>query len=103
MKRSKYRSVRTTVDGHNFHSKAEAARYLELKLLQKAGKIHHLHLQPRFPLFIGDHLICTYVADFSYYEDETYIVEDVKGFHTQTYKLKKALLFALEGLTILET
>ena len=112
---SKYRSIRTKVDGHTFHSKKEAARYQELKLLERAGRIKGLRLQPRFPLFVNDHLVCTYVADFSYHElkpgfdewakdeDAAYVVEDVKGYITQLYKFKKALLLACEGITIRET
>ena len=100
---SKYRSIRTKVDGHTFHSKKEAARYQELKLLERAGRISHLRLQPRYPLFVGEHLICTYVGDFSYWEDGKQITEDVKGFVTQLYKFKKALLLACEGIAIRET
>lgn len=36
---SKYKAVRTEVDGYKFASKAEARRYAELKLLVKAGEI----------------------------------------------------------------
>ena len=34
----------------------------------------------------------SYEADFEYREGETLIVEDVKGFETQVFKLKKKLL-----------
>ena len=46
----KYNAIPTTVDGIRFASKREARRYLELKLLQKAGHISDLELQPRFRL-----------------------------------------------------
>jgi hypothetical protein len=46
----KYRAISETVDGHKFPSKAEARRYRELKLLQAAGKIRGLELQPVFKL-----------------------------------------------------
>ena len=105
MKPSKYRNVQTIVAGHKFPSKAEARRYGELKLLVRAGKIRGLRLQPRFPLFVGEHLITTYVGDFQYEEapDWKLVCEDVKGVKTSAYKIKRNLLFALEGITIRET
>jgi hypothetical protein len=49
-KPSKYRSRRTTVDGITFHSAKEANRYVDLKLLERCGKIANLELQPFFEL-----------------------------------------------------
>lgn len=49
-KRHKFNAQRTTLDGHAFASKAESHRYAELKLLEKAGEIESLELQPAFPL-----------------------------------------------------
>ena len=108
-KPSKYRSVRTTVDGVTFHSKAEARRYSELKILEKAGAISGLELQPRFPLMapgsghsyerthLGD-----YVADFLYRIDGECVVEDVKGMRTPLYKWKKKHFEAQHGVPITE-
>jgi hypothetical protein len=92
---SKYRNKKVEIDGTTFHSKAEANRYLELKLLEKGGKIKDLVLQPRFPMHVNGHKICTYVADFKYTDTDTnvLVVEDVKGFETDIFKLK-AKLFA---------
>ena len=47
---SKYGAIRTTVDGVTFASKAEARRYAELKLLEQAGEIKGLELQPKFDI-----------------------------------------------------
>lgn len=78
--RHKFFAKPVTIDGHRFASKAEGARYVELRLLEKAGEIRGLVLQPRFTLHVGRVLIGTYVADFAY-EDAagTRVVEDVKG------------------------
>ena len=46
----KYNNTRPVVDGIKFDSKREAERYKELKLLERAGKISDLILQPRFEL-----------------------------------------------------
>ena len=101
---TKYRAIRTTVDGITFDSKREANRYSELKMMEKAGIINSLKLQPEFKCQINGKKICTYKADFEYLMvDEEgpqgqigyYIVEDVKGFKTPVYKLKKKLVEAL--------
>jgi hypothetical protein len=97
--KSKYGNVRT----NGFASKKEAARYQELKLLEKAGEIGKVVCQRRYPLRVNGQLICTYVADFVYDDGRTVIVEDCKGVRTSIYKLKTKLMKAIYGITILET
>ena len=101
--RRKYRNVPTIVDNIQFDSKKEAARYRELRLLERAEKIQNLMCQPRYRLEINEVLICHYAGDFSYTEDGQNIVEDCKGMKTQVYKLKAKLMKALHGVTIRET
>ena len=50
---TKYRSRKTTVDGITFDSKLEATRYLQLRLLAKAGEISQLQLQVEFQILRG--------------------------------------------------
>jgi hypothetical protein len=107
MKLHKYGAVRTQVDGISFASKAEAARYKELKLLEKAGEIFGLQMQPRFPIDVNQVHICDYVADFKYHRyldsgHQVNVVEDVKGVKTPVYRLKKKLVLALYGIVIKE-
>ena len=95
-KGSKYHSKKVTVDGIEFASKKEANRYTELKLLEKQGYIKDLELQkqfelqPRFKKNGKTYRPITYIADFVYLDLRTNknIVEDVKGFKTDIYKLK---------------
>jgi len=93
-KRSKYRNVRTILDGITFDSKKEAVRYADLKLLEKAGLIRDLELQPRIPLICNGVKIGSYVGDFAYSERGIRIIEDVKSPATKTpvYNLKKKIL-----------
>lgn len=99
----KYGAVATTVDGIRFPSKKEANRYRELKILEKAGQIFHLTLQPKFSIDINGVHICNYFADFQYLDaDAKKIVEDVKGVKTPVYKLKKKLVKAIHGIDIVE-
>jgi hypothetical protein len=102
--RSKFRNVRTEIDGITFSSKAEARRYQELKLLEKAKAIHSLELQPRYKLIVNGELVAVYVGDFHYWSNETDlpVVEDVKGFITPEFRLKKKLMKACHGIEIQE-
>ena len=101
---SKYRNKKTEVDGIVFDSKAEANRYQELKLLERAGVITHLQLQPEYKCIIDSKLVCKYRADFRYidHERQCTVVEDVKGYKTDVYRLKKKLVEALYPGTVIE-
>jgi len=99
----KYKSEPQTIDGKKFDSKKEARRYRELLLLQRAGKISGLRCQVSFTLVVNEVHICRYIADFVYFEDGKKIVEDVKGFLTKEYKLKRKLMKAVHGIIIRET
>jgi hypothetical protein len=92
---SKYSAKPTFVDGIRFASAAESRRYSELKCLQQAKIIEKLDRQPRFALYVEGDLVTTYVADFAYYENGKRVIEDVKGFKTDEYKIKRKLLLAL--------
>lgn len=113
-RRSKYGAVPTEVDGIRFASKAEAKRYSELKLMERAGEIAALKLQPKFPVVVAGVKIGSYVADFSYIDNAKRgpqgqigctVVEDVKSAPTRTrlYIWKKKLVEALyPGVVITE-
>lgn len=107
-RRAKYGNTKTVVDGISFDSKAEARRYGELKLLERAGEIRDLELQPKFDLFgIGAGKICTYKADFKYNDLTTFclVVEDVKSPSTakeKAYRLKAKLFADNFGFAITE-
>jgi hypothetical protein len=93
---SKYRNVPTVVDGIRFASKAEARRYADLKLLERAGEIYDLKLQVPHELRVEGHLICKYVSDFEYVtKTGGPVVEDVKGVQTPIFKFKAKLFRAI--------
>jgi len=102
-KPSKYQNKPVELNGIRFASQREAARYSELRLLERAKDISLLRLQVRHPLRVNGRLICTYVSDFEYYGNGTgLIVEDAKGVKTPVYKLKKKLMKAICGIDIQE-
>ncbi len=93
----KYRNRKTIIDGITFDSKGEANRYCELKLLERAGEISDLTLQPKFTLQESfkkgkkTHRAITYIADFRYQENGKTIIEDYKGMETEVFRIKRKL------------
>lgn len=105
--RAKFGNRKVTVDGVSFDSQKEARRWGELKMLERAGSITDLTLQPVFPVVINGVKVCKYIGDFAYYEGDPAIrvVEDVKSEHTRklpVYRLKNKLMKAVHGITIRE-
>ncbi len=104
-RRAKYGSKRTIFNGITFASAKEAKRYQELLLIEKAGWLKDLTLQPWFILQEAfrdrdgkAHRAIWYVADFQYQNCGTGVspcepitVEDCKGYRTDIYRLKKKL------------
>ena len=108
---SKYSETKTCINGKVFDSKKEAKRYCELINMEQAGLIKDLEtqkpyeLQPKFRKNDKTIRAITYYADFVYIDTQTgeTIVEDVKGFKTEIYQLKKKLFeYKYPDLTIKE-
>ncbi len=102
-KRSKYRNEPVVIDGIRFDSKREAAYFAALKLREKAGEVGGVELQKPFPI-LGPkgELICTYRADFAFWDhkEDRFRVIDVKGVETDVFKLKRKLMRAFKGIEI---
>ena len=93
-----------------FDSLKEKKRYYELKLLERAGKIQGLECQVRFELIPAQYRDgkcverrCDYIADFTYWEDGKFVVEDCKGMKTDVYKIKRKLMLWRHHIKIKET
>ena len=88
----KYGAKRTEADGIKFASKKEAQFYNDLKLQVKAGGVLFFLMQVPFHLPGG----IRYFLDFMVFESSGVVrCVDVKGFRTQTYKVKKKMVEAL--------
>jgi len=99
MLKHKFKAVRCESDGFKFASKKERKRYLELKLLQKAGDVLFFQMQAPFHLPAG----VKYVLDFQvYWTNGEITFEDVKGVRTPMYILKKKQVEALYPIKITE-
>lgn len=97
---NKYSAKKT----NGYDSKAEAKRAEELKLLQRAGKITDLQEQVPFELIpkqAGERAV-VYKSDFTYWENGSFVVEDVKGMKTREYVIKRKLMLQVHGIRIRE-
>lgn len=120
---NKYLNKRTEVDGIVFDSKREARYYLVLKDRLAKGEISNLRRQVSYELIPAvykeeivhlktkDKVVrkmiqraITYRADFVYVDntDGTEKVIDVKGLRTKEYCLKRKMMLALKGISIIE-
>lgn len=102
---SKYNNTKIRVDGRLFDSKAEAARWQELQLLERAGEIKELERQVEYELIPkqkGERAV-KYIADFRYVDqDGKTVVEDTKGVKTPVYILKRKLMLRVHGIRVRE-
>lgn len=102
-KQSKYRNKPQVVDGVRFDSKRELARWRELQLMERAGKISDLRRQITYRLDVNGVHICRYIADFVYTRDGEETVEDSKGKRTREFIHKKRLMLACHGIVVEES
>lgn len=120
--RSKYGNRKAKARGKVFDSTMERSRYYTLSMLEKAGEISDLRMQVPYELIPAIYetqevqlktktkqvqklvqRATYYVADFVYKDAEgNEVVEDVKGFRTAEYLLKKKMMRALLGIQIKE-
>ena len=122
-RRSKYGNCKVKIDGHVFDSRKEAYQYLHLKERLQKGEISNLRLQVPYELIPAIYETETvhlktkdksisrcvqkavhYVADFVYVDNATgkEIVQDANGFLTPEYVLKKKMMRAFRGISIIE-
>lgn len=118
--RKKYGNAAAQVDGKLFDSRKEANRYMELLIMQRAGKISNLRTQVKYILIPEQRELppegskklgkviereCAYLADFAYEDLEDggkTVVEDTKGFRTKEYIIKRKLMLERFGIRIRE-
>lgn len=110
---NKFKAQKTIADGKQFDSKKEAARYSELLLEQKLGRISDLETQVPFVLIPSQKLRSgktergvKYIADFVYIKDGEKIVEDTKGYKKgaayNIFVIKRKLMKYIHDIEIRE-
>lgn len=103
----KYGNRRIRTEEGWFDSQREWNRWLELKLLARAGEIANLRRQVPFELIprIGGERPTFFVADFVYDDVKTgkQVVEDSKGYRNRLYMLKRKLMLFRHNIAVMET
>ena len=118
-KKSKFHNEPVTVDGIRYDSRNEARRHAFLKLMEKAGEISELQYHVPFTLIPKGSVEILRMPDGTEIETKRYdrkhwyeadfvyttksgeiVVEDFKGFETDTFKEKRDLLKKLHGIEI---
>lgn len=101
-KANKYNTKKVEFRGIIFDSQGEADRYLVLLDRQAQGGIRDLEIQVRYtlqPAFTDNQgkkqRAIEYLADFTYHEGTSLIIEDYKGFETKDFKIKRKMLLFL--------
>lgn len=95
----KFHAVRTEVQGEKFASKKEARYYQDLLLARSSGDLLFFLRQVPFHLPGG----VRYVVDFAeFWRDGTVRFVDVKGYRTDTYRVKRKIVEANYPVQILE-
>lgn len=107
-KQSKYKNKKVFYNGIKFDSQKERNYYIKLKLLEDKGKIKDLklqvkyELQPKFKSGNKNIQAISYIADFTYLDEENKLhIVDTKGVRTDVYKIKKKMM-QYKGLEIEE-
>ena len=97
--RTKYNAVLTECEGIKFQSKKEAHYFLDLKARMYIGEVKYFLRQVPFDLVGG----VKYRVDFmEVWSDGSVHYIDVKGFRTQTYKIKRRMVEASYPIKIVE-
>jgi hypothetical protein len=97
---SKYRAIKTTINGITFDSKREAYYYQIYSRLEELGEIHNLKLQTSLPFILNGKKIFTYKPDFEFDDENGHHIVDVKGIETPVFRLKKKLIEAQYSVKI---
>lgn len=96
--RTKYGNKTSFFRGQGYDSKAEVEQAMVLEEQQRNGEIKSWEKQKTLELRVNDYLICTYRIDFIVYHlDGVTEYLEVKGFPTDTWKIKWKLFEALYG------
>jgi len=95
----KFHARQTEYNGRTFHSKKEAKRAQELDWLIRGGEVVFYLRQPMFDLPGG----VTYKADFAIYWTDGHVsFEDVKGYRTKDFVMKKKMVESQYPISIEE-
>ena len=95
MKKNKYNAHKSEYNGMKFDSAFELDCWRYLEELVKEGKINNLQRQVKFNIIPANSVYraLNYVADFTFYVGNEYIVADAKGMVLPEFKIKQKIFF----------
>ena len=99
MKKNKYNAHKAEYNGMKFDSAFELDCWQHLEQFESEGKIKDLNRQKKFELLPANRLYraLNYVADFTFYVGDKYIVADAKGLVLPEFKIKQKIFFDKYG------
>ena len=99
MKKNKYNAKKVEYNGIKFDSAFELKCWQYLKKLESEGKIKDLNRQIKFELLPANSVYraLNYVADFTFFVNDRYIVADAKGYITTEFKIKQKIFYDKYG------
>lgn len=96
IKANKYGAKKADYGGRMYHSKLEAKYAQDFDTLLKSGKLKEVIPQYKVGLRVYDQHICNYYVDFKLvWDDDSEELVEIKGFATDTWRLKWKLLEAI--------
>ena len=96
----KFKAKPCEYDGIKFASQKERKRYQELQVLQSIGDIRFFLRQVPMHLAGGVKYVCDFLI---FWSDGNATFEDVKGYRTDMYKVKKKMVEATYPIKIIES
>jgi hypothetical protein len=103
VKGNKYRAKSSVYNGTYYHSQKEAAYAQELDLRVKAKDIKSWERQVKISLDVNGYHIANYIIDFVItHMDDTKEYVEIKGFETDTWRMKWRLFEAIYGTEFAE-
>ena len=93
--KNKYNAKKIEYNGVKFDSQFELKCWIYLEELASEGKIKDLNRQVKFEIIPANSVYraVNYVADFTFYVDNEYIVADAKGLVLPEFRLKQKIFF----------
>lgn len=91
--KNKYNNKKIFIGGKRYDSEKEFLRHRELIVLERAGAISQLRFHDKQDLLILiEKPLLKYEPDFCYIENGKLIIEDLKGYQTKEFKVKKKII-----------
>lgn len=99
MKKNKYNAKKVKYNGIVFDSAFELKCWQHLEQFESEGKIKDLNRQIKFELLPANSVYraLTYVADFTFYVNDKYIVADAKGLVLPEFRIKQKIFYNKYG------